>query len=68
MRLLITFGKQVLIKDPATEADYGVLTEAKKGDPDAVLSVECRTSEDGPSRPRLLRAGRITKVTRVTTD
>jgi hypothetical protein len=68
MRLLITCefrtGTQVLIKDPATEADYEVLTAAQDGDPDAVLSVTCRIRPDGPEYERLIRAGAIRSVTR----
>jgi len=68
MRLLITCeftdGTQVLIKDPATEADYDVLTAAQNGDPDDVLTLSCRTRPDGPDRDRLIRAGAIRSVTR----
>ena len=68
MRLLIecefSNGTQVLIKDPATEADYDVLTAAQSGDPDAVLGVLCRIRPDGPERERLIRAGAIRSVTR----
>jgi hypothetical protein len=68
MRLLITCdfktGTQVLIKDPATDADYEVLTAAQAGDPDAVLSVSCRTRPDSPEKDRLIRAGSIRSVTR----
>ena len=68
MRLLITCefsdGTQVLIKDPATEADYEVLTTAQDGDPDDVLSVSCRIRPDGPARERPIRAGSIRSVTR----
>lgn len=68
MRLLITceFGdsSQVLIMDPATEADAGKITEAQAGDPAAVLTIRCQSTPDGPVRSRLIRAGEIRSLTR----
>ena len=71
MRLLITCqfrtGTQVLIMDPATDADFEVLTRAQAGDPDAVLSVPARITQDGPVSDRLIRAGAIRSVVKDTT-
>jgi hypothetical protein len=68
MRLLITCefsnGSQVLIMDPATDADFEALTRAQAGDPDAVLSVPARITKRGPVHDRLIRAGAIRSVTR----
>jgi hypothetical protein len=70
MRLLITCeftnSTQVLIMDPATEADFEVLTSAQAGDPDDVLAIRCRVTKDGPDRQRLVRAGRIRSVVKDT--
>jgi hypothetical protein len=71
MRLLITCqftdGTQVLIKDPATDADFEVLTRAQAGNPGDVLTIRCRTSERGPDADRLVRAGAIRSVVKDST-
>lgn len=64
MRLLITCefddGTQTLIKNPGTEADLRVLEEARHGDPELILLVDCQVTSDGPVRERMIRAGCIT--------
>jgi hypothetical protein len=67
MKLLIECefddGPQTLIKVNATDGDARVLRAAQHGDPDDVLGVVCRVTEDGPDRQRLIRAGCIRSVT-----
>jgi len=69
MRLLIacefTDRTQVLIMESATEADARVLEEARRGNPESVLLIPCRTAS-GPVRNHLVRAGRIRSVERDT--
>jgi hypothetical protein len=55
-------GWQTLIKVDATDGDARVLRNAQHGDPDVVLRVVCRLTEDGPDRQRLIRAGCIRNV------